>query len=76
MLKCKAKMLTVLLSALLVSLSGCSNAVDQQDLKNAKEFCLEKGGVYQIWINNNYGRTWECKDGSKKDIVKSSRRAS
>lgn len=64
------KLLTVILIALLVSLSGCSNAIDQKDLKDAKEFCADKEGVYKIWINGNYGRTWECKDGSKKYTVK------
>jgi hypothetical protein len=65
-----SKLLIVLLSALLVSLSGCSNAIDQKDLKDAKEFCAEKEGVYKIWINGTYGRTWECKNGDTKDIIK------
>ena len=65
------KLLIFFLSLLLVSLAGCSNAVDQQDLNDAKEFCEDNEGIYQIWINGNYGRTYECKNGRKKDIVRS-----
>lgn len=70
MLKYKNLLLSILLSVLLVSLYGCSNAVDQQYLKDAEEFCTGKEGIYKIWINGNYGRTWECKNGMQKDIVK------
>ena len=51
-------------------LVGCKNAVDQFDFKNANEFCAEKEGVYQIWIDGSYGRIYECKNGSKKSITR------
>ncbi len=68
----KNQLLAVLLSALLVLLSGCSNVVSQQDIRDAEKFCAGKEGVYQIRLNGNYGRTWECKNGDKKDIIKPS----
>ena len=59
------KLLIVLLSVLLVSLSGCG-VVTVEDYKKAEIKCKSFGGVDVVWLR---GTEVRCKDGTKIEIA-------
>ena len=60
-----SKLLIVLLSVLLVSLSGCG-VVTAEDYKKAEIKCKSFGGVDAVWLR---GIAVRCKDGTKIEIA-------
>ena len=60
-----SKLLIVLLSVLLVSLSGCG-VVTAEDYKKAEITCEHFGGVDKVWLR---GTEVQCKDGTKIEIA-------
>jgi hypothetical protein len=61
----KSKLLIVLLSVLLVSISGCG-VVTAEDYKQAEIKCKSFGGVGVVWLR---GTEVRCKDGTKIEIA-------
>ncbi len=68
MLKYKNKLLAILLSALLVSLSGCGKIIDQKDIQLANDYCSDKEGLFSIEVESSHTVKYiTCRNGDKAD---------
>jgi hypothetical protein len=61
----KSELLIVLLSVLLVCVTGCG-VVTAEDYKKAEIKCKSFGGVDVVWLR---GTEVRCKDGTKIEIA-------
>ena len=68
MLKLDTKLLAVLLSVLLVSLSGCGKVLSQTDISQALKYCESREGLFSLEVySSSIVKIATCKNGEVTD---------
>ena len=64
MFKKKPQLLAILLSVLLVSLSGCGKVLSQTDISRALKYCESREGLFSLEVYySSIVKTATCKNG-------------